>query len=122
MSIARWSVERPVAVTMRIASLVVLGAICLTKLPVDLLPKISIPTVAVNTSWPNVAPEDIETTITRPVGALTSCSLRRSSSSRDASSSPLQRLSGGSSEPRPQLPGAAHKHAALQFRPHDARF
>ncbi len=67
MSIARWSVERPVAVTMRIASLVVLGAICLTKLPVDLLPRVTIPTVAVNTSWPNVPPEDMETTITRPV-------------------------------------------------------
>ncbi|HWD41675.1 MAG TPA: efflux RND transporter permease subunit [Fimbriimonas sp.] len=67
MSVARWSVERPVAVTMRIASLVVLGAICLTKLPVDLLPKVTIPTVAVSTSWPNVAPEDMETTITRPV-------------------------------------------------------
>jgi HAE1 family hydrophobic/amphiphilic exporter-1 len=67
MSIARWSVERPVAVTMRIASLVVLGAICLTKLPVDLLPKVSIPTVAVNTTWPNVSPEDMETTITRPI-------------------------------------------------------
>jgi HAE1 family hydrophobic/amphiphilic exporter-1 len=52
---------------MRIASLVVLGAICLTKLPVDLLPAISIPTVAVNTSWANVAPEDMETTITRPI-------------------------------------------------------
>lgn len=52
---------------MRIASLVVLGAICLTKLPVDLLPKVSIPTVAVVTNWGNVSPEDIETTITRPV-------------------------------------------------------
>jgi HAE1 family hydrophobic/amphiphilic exporter-1 len=67
MSVARWSVERPVAVTMRIASLVVLGAICLTRLPVDLLPAISIPTVAVITNWANVAPEDMETSITRPV-------------------------------------------------------
>jgi HAE1 family hydrophobic/amphiphilic exporter-1 len=67
MSIARWSVERPVAVSMRIASLVVLGAICLTKLPVDLLPKVSIPTVAVVTNWSNVSPQDMETTITRPV-------------------------------------------------------
>jgi HAE1 family hydrophobic/amphiphilic exporter-1 len=67
MSIARFSVERPVAVTMRIASLVVLGAICLTKLPVDLLPKVSIPTVGITTTWPNVAPEDMETTITRPI-------------------------------------------------------
>src|SRR5437667_6049084 len=67
MNIARFSVTRPVAVSMRIASLVLLGYICLTKLPIDLLPKVSIPTVAVITQWPNVAPEELETQITRPV-------------------------------------------------------
>lgn len=67
MNIAKWSVTKPVAVTMRIAALVLLGAICMTKLPIDLLPKVSIPTVAVVTQWPNVAPEELETQITRPV-------------------------------------------------------
>src|SRR5579871_3941361 len=67
MNIAKFSVMRPVAVTMRIAVLVLLGAICLTKLPIDLLPKVSIPTVAVITQWPNVAPEELETQITRPI-------------------------------------------------------
>ena len=52
---------------MRIASLVLLGAICLTRLPIDLLPKVSIPTVSVNTTWPNVSPEAMETQITRVV-------------------------------------------------------
>ncbi len=67
MNFARFSVTRPVAVTMRIAALVLLGAICLTKLPIDLLPAVSIPTVAVVTQWPNVAPEEIETQVTRPI-------------------------------------------------------
>ena len=67
MNVARFSVSRPVAVTMWIASLVLLGLVCLTRLPVDLLPKVSLPTVAVITQWPNVAPEEIETQITRPV-------------------------------------------------------
>ncbi len=67
MNIARISVTRPVAVTMRIASLVLLGIVCLTKLPVDLLPKVSQPTVVVITQWPNVAPEELETQITRPL-------------------------------------------------------
>ena len=67
MSLAKFSVERPVAVTMRIAALVLLGSVCLTKLPVDLLPKVSIPTVAVVTNWANVAPEDMETQVTRPI-------------------------------------------------------
>ncbi len=67
MNIARISVTRPVAVTMRIASLVLLGIVCFYKLPVDLLPTISLPTVAVITTWPNVAPEQMETQITRPI-------------------------------------------------------
>lgn len=67
MRIAEFSVKRPVAVTMRIAALVLLGAICVGRLPIDLLPKVSIPTVVVSTSWPNVAPEEMETQITRPI-------------------------------------------------------
>ncbi|MEP6757225.1 MAG: efflux RND transporter permease subunit [Chthonomonadales bacterium] len=67
MNFARFSVTRPVAVTMRIAALVLLGAICATRLPVDLLPKVSLPTVAVNTTWPNVSPEEIEAQVTRPI-------------------------------------------------------
>jgi HAE1 family hydrophobic/amphiphilic exporter-1 len=67
MNIAQFAVTRPVAVTMRIAALVLLGAICLTRLPVDLLPKVSIPTIAVVTTWPNVAPEEMESQITRPI-------------------------------------------------------
>jgi HAE1 family hydrophobic/amphiphilic exporter-1 len=67
MNIAHFAVTRPVAVVMRIAALVLLGAICLTRLPVDLLPKVSIPTVAVSTQWPNVAPEEIEAQVTRPI-------------------------------------------------------
>ncbi len=66
-SLAKFSVERPVAVSMRIAALVVLGAICLTKLPIDLLPKITIPTVGVNTAYTNVAPQDMESIVTRPI-------------------------------------------------------
>ncbi len=67
MNFARFSVTRPVAVTMRIAALVLLGAICLMRLPIDLLPAVSIPTVAIVTQWPNVAPEEIEAQVTRPI-------------------------------------------------------
>lgn len=67
MKIAEYSVNRPVAVVMRIAALVLLGAISLTRLPIDLLPRITIPTVAVSVNWPNVAPQEMETQITRPL-------------------------------------------------------
>lgn len=67
MNIARWSVSRPVAVTMRIAALVLLGIICFLRIPVDLLPRVELPVVSVNTNWPNTAPEEMEAQITRPV-------------------------------------------------------
>lgn len=90
MNFARWAVTKPVAVSMRIASLVLLGFICLFKLPVDLLPKVSFPTVAVITTWPNVAPEEMETQITRPIEqAVSSASniYQVSSSTTEGSSS-----------------------------------
>lgn len=67
MNIPRFSVSRPVLVTMQIASLVLLGALCLTRLPVDLLPEVTLPTLSITTNWPNVAPEEIEAQITRPL-------------------------------------------------------
>ncbi len=67
MNIAEFSVNRPVTVTMRIVALVLLGLVLLPKLPVDLLPNVSLPVVAVSTTWPNVAPEEIEVEVTRPI-------------------------------------------------------
>ncbi len=67
MGIAQLAVSHPVTVLMRIAALVLLGAISIVRLPVDLLPNVSVPTVAVVTTWPNVAPEVIETQVTRPI-------------------------------------------------------
>lgn len=67
MNIAKYAVTRPVAVTMQILALVLLGIVCFTRLPVDLLPKVTLPTVNVSTQWPNVAPEEMEAQITRPI-------------------------------------------------------
>ncbi|MEI7833007.1 MAG: efflux RND transporter permease subunit [bacterium] len=67
MNIAKFSVNKPVTVTMGICALVLLGTICAMRLPVDLLPKVTLPTITVSTTWPNVAPEEIESQITRPI-------------------------------------------------------
>jgi len=67
MNIPRFAVSRPVAVTMQISALVLLGAVCFTRLPVDLLPKVSLPTVSMQTNWPNVGAEEMEAQITRPM-------------------------------------------------------
>lgn len=67
MNFAKWSVTRPVAVTMRIAALVLLGLVCFFRLPVDLLPRVELGIVAINTNWPNTSPEEMESQITRPI-------------------------------------------------------
>jgi len=51
---------RPVAISMLMIALGVFGAVSFAKLPVDLLPEISYPTLTVRTSYPGAAPEDIE--------------------------------------------------------------
>ena len=89
MNIAHFAVTRPVAVIMRIAALVLLGLICLFRLPVDLLPKVSLPTLGISTQWPNVAPEEIEAQVTRPIERAVSSApnmYQVSSSSNEGSS------------------------------------
>jgi len=51
---------RPVAITMLMVALAVFGGVSFSKLPVDLLPEISYPTLTVRTNFPGAAPEDVE--------------------------------------------------------------
>ena len=51
---------RPVAISMLMIALGVFGVVSFARLPVDLLPEISYPTLTVRTSYPGAAPEDIE--------------------------------------------------------------
>ena len=67
MDIAEFSVRRPVATWMRILIFVLLGGIAFFRLPIELLPNVSPPTLYVVTVWPGVSPEDLETQITKPV-------------------------------------------------------
>ena len=51
---------RPVAIMMFFVALAVFGLVSLAKLPVDLLPEISYPTLTVRTTYAGAAPEDVE--------------------------------------------------------------
>jgi len=51
---------RPVAIFMFFVALAVFGMVSLAKLPMDLLPEISYPTLTVRTAFPGAAPEDVE--------------------------------------------------------------
>lgn len=58
------SVKRPIATTMFYLVVITIGLVGLRYLPVDLLPNIEFTRLSVNTNYPNVGPEEIETIIT----------------------------------------------------------
>jgi HAE1 family hydrophobic/amphiphilic exporter-1 len=67
MSIPRFAIERPVMMTMLSCVVILLGAISLTRLPVDLLPDVSQPTINVRVNYTGVGPLEMEELITRPM-------------------------------------------------------
>ncbi|MDQ6930287.1 MAG: efflux RND transporter permease subunit [Candidatus Eremiobacteraeota bacterium] len=48
-------------------AIVLLGVFAIPRLPIALLPSFSPPVISVNVSYPNVAPEQMETLVTRPL-------------------------------------------------------
>ncbi len=67
MSIARGPVARPVLTFVIFLIVVILGIVALTRLPIDLMPEITYPTLSIVTSYSNVGPQEIEEQITRPI-------------------------------------------------------
>lgn len=62
-----FSCRRPVLTTMVALIVLILGGISLSRLPVDLLPDISYPTLSISTSYENASPEEVEELITRTI-------------------------------------------------------
>lgn len=67
MKIAEFPIKKPVTVIMMMLIIVVLGGISLSRLAVDILPKITFPNLSVVTTYSGVAPEEIEKIVTRPL-------------------------------------------------------
>jgi len=67
MSLPQFAIRRPITIYMMTAVAVLLGGIAFMRLPVDLMPDIEYPTITVATEYAGVAPEEIETLITRPI-------------------------------------------------------
>ena len=67
MSIADFAVTRRVTVAMLATAIVVLGIFAIPRLPVALLPTFQPPVVSVTVNYGNVAPETMESTVTRPI-------------------------------------------------------
>ena len=58
-------IRRPVFAVMLIAAIVVIGSVAFTKLGVDRLPSIDLPTVNVRTTLPGASPEEVESQVSR---------------------------------------------------------
>lgn len=67
MKIHELSVKRPVAVLMCVLIVLVLGGVSFSKIPVDLMPDINLPIAIVSTNYLGVAPQEMESIITRPI-------------------------------------------------------
>src|SRR5579872_4158664 len=67
MSVARFAVNRRVAVAMLSLAIVILGLFAAPRLAVALLPTFAPPVVSVSVAYSNVSPETMETSVTRPI-------------------------------------------------------
>ena len=67
MNLARFALRNPITILMAVLGSIILGVISFSKLPVDMFPEISYPTITVAIFYPGANPQDIERTVTYPV-------------------------------------------------------
>ena len=67
MSIPRLAIERPVTMFMLSGVIMLLGWISFTRLPVDLMPDVTFPSITVRVSYSGVGPLEMEELVTRPL-------------------------------------------------------
>ncbi len=65
MNLPRFSVQRPIFTVMVTLIVIVLGAVSLSRLRIDLLPDIELPTVSIRTEYEGASPEVMERLITQ---------------------------------------------------------
>jgi HAE1 family hydrophobic/amphiphilic exporter-1 len=67
MRLSQFAVHRPIFAVMVTLIVVILGGVALIRLPIDLMPDITYPTLSITTGYENASPEEIEELITRPI-------------------------------------------------------
>ncbi len=67
MNLARFALRNPVTILMAVLGAIILGIISFTKLPVDMFPDITFPSITVATFYSGANPQDMERMITYPV-------------------------------------------------------
>src|SRR4029453_2084434 len=67
MSIPRLAIERPVTMFMLSGVIMLIGGGSLARLPVDLMPDVSYPSIPVRVQYQGVGPLEMEELVTRPI-------------------------------------------------------
>ncbi len=67
MRLSRFSVHRPIFTIMVVLIVIILGGVSLSRLPIDLMPDITVPTLSISTSYENASPEEMEELVTRQI-------------------------------------------------------
>ena len=126
-----FSVDHPTSVLVLLAIILLAGLWSYVTVPKEATPDVTVPFVAVNTVYPGVAPEDIETLITRPIEE----ELNRISDLKTLTSSSVEGVSTITAEfeagmdmtealqqvrekvdiAKPELPSAAEEPQILEF-------
>ncbi|MBI4457268.1 MAG: efflux RND transporter permease subunit [Acidobacteria bacterium] len=77
MFLSNLSIRQPVFATMMVVALVVIGVFSYNELKIDLFPNVDLPVVSITTQYPGVAPETVETEVTKrieeavnPIGSI----------------------------------------------------
>jgi multidrug efflux pump len=60
-------IQRPVATSLLMAAILLVGIVCYTQLPVSALPQVDYPTIQTLTFYPGASPEVVATTVTAPL-------------------------------------------------------
>lgn len=72
MSLSKLAVSKPTTVLIIFIILTALGIYSTFDLPLDLMPDMEIPYIAISTSYPNAGPEEVERSITRTLESVVS--------------------------------------------------
>ncbi len=67
MNLPRLCVQRPVATSMAALIVIIVGLFALSRLPIDLLPDVALPTLTIRSSYSNASPEEMERLVTEYV-------------------------------------------------------
>ncbi len=67
MKLTHIAVDRPIMTSMVVAIVLVVSSAALLRLPIDLMPDVTYPSLSVSVSYNGATPEEIETLITRPI-------------------------------------------------------